>query len=43
MGVRRLRIELLQKILGGKNEEEVDNGGDEDEVDDGGEELAVLE
>jgi hypothetical protein len=36
-------MELLQQVLGGEDEEEVDDGGDEKEVDDGGEEVTVTD
>jgi hypothetical protein len=36
-------MEFLQQILGGEDEEEVDDSRDEEEVDDGGEEVAVMD
>jgi hypothetical protein len=42
-GLRGGRVELLQEILRGQHEEEVDDSGDEQEIDDCGEEDAILD
>ena len=36
-------VELFEEVLGGQDEEEIDDCGDQQEVDDGGEEVAVAD